>query len=71
MIGSNVTIGGKGRGSTGVPIIGNYVYISTGAKILGKIKVGNNVTIGANAVVINDLPDNVIAVGVPARILYK
>ena len=38
---------------------------------MGAIKIGNNVDIGANAVVITDVPDNCIAVGVPARIIKK
>ena len=67
-IGTNVTIGGR-SGHYVVPVIGNNVYIATGAKILGPIKIGNNVTIGANAVVINDVPDNVIVAGIPARII--
>lgn len=50
------------------PVIGDNVDIGTGAKILGRIRIGNNVTIGANAVVIRDVPDNSIAVGVPAVI---
>ena len=70
-IGTNVTIGGR-SGNYEVPIIGNNVYIATGAKILGPIKVGNNATIGANAVVINDVPENAIMAGVPAKLLkYK
>ncbi|MEO8254343.1 MAG: hypothetical protein ABI554_08120 [Flavobacterium sp.] len=70
-IGTNVTIGGR-SGNYEVPIIGNNVYIATGAKILGSIKVGNNATIGANAVVINDVPENAIMAGVPAKLLkYK
>jgi serine O-acetyltransferase len=44
------------------------VDIGAGAKILGPIRVGSNVNIGANAVVITDVPDNCIAVGVPAVI---
>ena len=48
------------------PEIGNNVDIGSGAKLLGRIKIGNNVLIGANAVVICDVPDNSIAVGVPA-----
>jgi serine O-acetyltransferase len=48
------------------PIIGDNVDIGAGAKVLGPIKVGNNVLIGANAVVIRDVPDNCIAAGVPA-----
>jgi serine O-acetyltransferase len=48
------------------PIIGNDVDIGTGAKLLGPIRIGNNVLIGANAVVLCDVPDDSIAVGVPA-----
>lgn len=48
------------------PIIGNNVDIGTGAKLLGPIRIGDNVVIGANAVVIRDVPDNCMAVGVPA-----
>jgi serine O-acetyltransferase len=48
------------------PTIGNKVDIGTGAKILGPISIGNNVMIGANAVVLVDVPDNSIAVGIPA-----
>jgi serine O-acetyltransferase len=48
------------------PTIGNKVDIGTGAKILGPVSIGNNVMIGANAVVLVDVPDNSIAVGIPA-----
>ena len=48
------------------PVIGNNVDIGTGAKVLGRIRIGNNVRIGANAVVVRDVPDDSIAVGVPA-----
>ena len=48
------------------PIIGDNVDIGSGAKLLGPIRIGNNVLIGANAVVMIDVPDNSIAVGVPA-----
>jgi serine O-acetyltransferase len=48
------------------PIIGDNVDIGTGAKVLGNIRIGNNVSIGANAVVVRDVPDDHIAVGVPA-----
>jgi serine O-acetyltransferase len=50
------------------PIIGDNVDIGAGAKILGPITIGNNVLIGANAVVVRDVPDNSLAVGVPAVI---
>lgn len=49
------------------PIIGDHCDIGAGAKVLGPIRVGNHVRIGANAVVIADVPDHHIAVGVPAR----
>jgi serine acetyltransferase len=66
-----VTIGHGGRGTErhGVPKFGDYVYIAPGAKIFGKIIIGNNVSIGANAVVSKDVPDNAIIVGNPARIV--
>lgn len=48
------------------PVIGNGVDIGTGAKVLGRIRIGNNVLIGANAVVVSDVPDDSIAVGIPA-----
>ena len=50
------------------PVIGDHVDIGTGAKLLGRIRIGNNVLIGANAVVVTDVPDDSIAVGVPATI---
>lgn len=64
-----VTIGTQGLGIKGVPIIGDNVFIGCGAKILGPVKIGNNVKIGANAVVVTDIPDNCTAVGVPAKII--
>lgn len=68
MIGSNVTIGGK-SGQQNLPIIGNNVYLATGSKILGSIHIGNYATIGANAVVIKDVPERGVAVGIPAKII--
>ena len=65
-----VTIGFAGRGEKrGCPTIGDRVYVATGAKVLGAITIGNDVAIGANAVVAKDLPDNAVAVGVPAKII--
>jgi serine O-acetyltransferase len=68
-----VTIGLGGRGEKlGCPKIGDRVYIAPGAKIFGSITIGNDVAIGANAVVTKDLPDNAVAVGIPAKIIsYK
>ena len=65
-INQQVTIGFKNAKS---PIIGDNVRISCGAKILGGIKIGNNAIIGANAVVIKDVPDNAIVGGVPAKVI--
>lgn len=64
-----VTLGGTGleKGKRH-PTIGNNVVIGTGAKILGSITVGDNSYIGANAVVIKDVPPNSTVVGVPGRI---
>lgn len=51
------------------PVIGDNVEICCGAKIIGGVTIGNNVLIGANTVVINDIPDNCIVAGVPAKIV--
>jgi serine O-acetyltransferase len=50
------------------PVLGDNVDIGSGAKLLGAIRIGNNVLIGANAVVLCDVPDDSIAVGVPATV---
>ncbi len=69
-IGPGVVIGQAGRrGQKGSPIIGDFVYIGAGAKLIGNIRVGNNVAIGANAVIVKDVPDNAVVVGVPGRII--
>jgi len=68
---NGVTIGLRHEGRRGSPVIGNRVDIGSGAKILGPIHIGDDVSIGANAVVIRDVPSNSIAVGVPARVLQK
>ena len=75
IIGDNVTIyqgvtlggTGKERGKRH-PTIGNNVVVGTGAKVLGNITIGDNSYIGANAVVIKDVPPNSTVVGVPGRI---
>lgn len=65
-----VTIGQTIKdGKVLTPVIGDKVYIAPGAKIIGGITIGSNVAIGANAVVTRDLPNNVVAAGVPAKIL--
>lgn len=65
-----VTIGTK-NGEHDVPTIGDNVEFGAGCKVLGKIKIGNNVTIGANAVVLCNVLDNSVAVGIPAKVYPK
>ena len=65
-----VTLGGTGK-DTGKrhPTIGNNVLIGSGAKVLGPFSVGDNARIAAGAVVLNEVPANATAVGVPARVV--
>lgn len=67
-----VTLGGTGK-DTGKrhPTIGNNVMIGAGAKLLGPFKVGDNVNIAAGAVVLDAIPSNSTAVGVPARVVKR
>ena len=65
-----VTLGGTGKDhGKRHPTIGNNVLVSTGAKVLGPFKVGDNARIAANAVVLSEVPDNATAVGIPAQIV--
>ena len=65
-----VTLGGTGKDQgKRHPTIGNNVLVSTGAKVLGPFKVGDNARIAANAVVLSEVPDNSTAVGIPAQIV--
>ena len=58
-----VTIGVGGKGAkSGVPEIGDGVFIAPGARLFGRIRIGNNVAIGANAVVYRDIPDDAVVV---------
>jgi serine O-acetyltransferase len=68
---NGVTIGLRRTGKRGSPIIGNRVDIGAGAKILGEIKIGDDCSVGANAVVLTDVPPRSIAVGVPAQVRPK
>ena len=70
VIESNVTIGGRNN-IPRVPVLGDNVFVGTGAKILGDVRIGDNSVIGANAVVIRDVPANCSVAGVPARILHE
>ncbi|SEG52476.1 serine O-acetyltransferase [Bryocella elongata] len=71
VIRNGVTVGLRHRGQRGSPCIGDRVDIGAGAKLLGPIRIGNDVAIGANAVVLCDVPDGCVAVGIPARILSR
>ena len=65
-----VTLGGTGKDQgKRHPTIGNNVLVSTGAKVLGPFKVGDNARIAANAVVLTEVPENATAVGIPAQIV--
>jgi serine O-acetyltransferase len=67
-----VTLGRVNRGErTGCPTIGNDVYIAPGAMILGNIQVGDRAAVGANAVVIEDVPADVAVGGIPARVISQ
>ena len=63
----NVTIGLRNENT--FPCIGNNVYIGAGARVLGGITIGDGVKIGANAVVIDDVPPGKTVVGVPAKVI--
>ena len=65
-----VTLGGTGKDhGKRHPTLGNNVMVSTGAKVLGPFKVGDNARIAANAVVLQEVPENATAVGIPAQIV--
>jgi serine O-acetyltransferase len=67
-----VTLGGTGKEKgKRHPTVGNGVMISTGAKVLGSIKIGDNAKIGAGAVVLQDVPPNTTVVGVPGRVVVQ
>jgi serine O-acetyltransferase len=67
-----VTLGGTGKEKgKRHPTVGNSVMISTGAKVLGSIKIGDNTKIGAGAVVLQDVPPNTTVVGVPGRVVVQ
>ena len=70
LIFQQVTLGSNGSSTgSGVPTLGGHVDVGAGAKILGPITIGDNVVIGANAVVLTDVPANAVAVGIPARVI--
>jgi serine O-acetyltransferase len=61
-----VTIGAeKGQ----APVLGDDIFIGAGAKVIGPVRIGSRVKIGANAVVVKDVPDGATVVGIPARVV--
>ena len=67
-----VTLGGTGKDvGKRHPTLGNNVMVGAGAKVLGPFKIGDNTKIAANAVVLEEIPDNCTAVGIPAKIVRK
>ncbi|AZL60499.1 serine acetyltransferase [Tabrizicola piscis] len=69
MIMQQVTLGQTA--DSGAPFVAKGAYIGAGAKVLGQVRIGRNAQIGANAVVLHDVPDDATAVGVPARLVQK
>jgi len=67
----NVTIGRRAAGHPGDPILEAGVDVSAGAVIVGAVTIGEGATIGANAVVLKDVPQHSMALGVPAKIVAK
>jgi serine O-acetyltransferase len=70
MISPCVTIGGR-SGKVEVPVIEDDVFIGSGAKILGDVRIGRGAQIGANAVVLQSVPAGAVVAGVPARIIRQ
>jgi serine O-acetyltransferase len=76
IIGSNVNLthgimlGQQNRGPLmGSPIVGDRVFIAAGAKIIGRVRIGDGAVVGANAVVTKDVPDNAVVGGIPAKVI--
>ena len=72
IIRQGVTIGNRRLDDPfGAPVLGHRVNVGAGAKILGRVHIGDDAEIGANAVVLQDVPAGAIAVGIPARVISK
>jgi serine O-acetyltransferase len=71
----NVTFGGNfskvAEDGRTQPWVGDQVSVGAGAVVLGPVRIGSNVIIGANSVVTRDVPDNVIVFGVPAEVIKE
>jgi serine O-acetyltransferase len=68
----NVTVGvGHSKGKTGIPVIGDDVWIATGSVLAGAITIGNGVTISSGSIVTRSVPDRCFVAGNPARVLLQ
>jgi serine O-acetyltransferase len=70
--GENVVLEGcvtVGAEKDKAPVLGDRVFVGSGARVLGPVAVGSGARIGANAVVLTDVPENATAVGVPAKVV--
>lgn len=70
LIAQQVTVGGR-SGMWGVPVIEDNCFLGAGAKILGPIRIGEGSVVGANAVVLEDVPPRSVVAGVPSRVIKK
>jgi len=70
-IGANLTVGTGVLIAGGSKGIGDNVYFGPGAKLIGNASIGNNVVVGANSLVLTDVPDDMTVIGVPARIRLR
>lgn len=69
-INHGVTIGVKyGGKNSGVPVIGDRVYLAPGCKVIGGILLGDDVAVGANSVVVESIPNLGVAAGIPAKVI--
>lgn len=66
-----ITIGASAMGRSGIPVLGDEVYIGTGAVLIGKIKVGSRAKIAANTLVITNVPEGATVMGVPGKIIMR
>lgn len=66
----DITIGEKfGGKNPGTPIIGDRTYLGPGCKVIGRIHLGNDTAVGANAVVLESVPDSGVVTGIPAKVI--
>jgi serine O-acetyltransferase len=72
LIYQGVTLGGTGKEKgKRHPTLGKNVVVGPGAKVLGNVQIGDNVCVGTESVVLRDIPENSLAIGIPARIVYS